>query len=83
MKKDTVTQTIAQKTLKIFLGCLILFLVIFALYWCNSKPHPFIKPDTSTLVNKELTLPRGLLPLLETGMNNFRSKMVPTVYIQM
>ena len=42
----------------------------------------FIKPDTSTLVNKELTLPRGLLPLLETGMNNFRSKMVPTVYIQ-
>lgn len=43
----------------------------------------FIKPDTSTLVNKELTLPRGLLPLLETGMNNFRSKMVPTVYIQM
>lgn len=43
----------------------------------------FIKPSPSTLVNKELTLPTGLLPLLENGMNNFRSKMItPTVYIQ-
>lgn len=42
----------------------------------------FIKPDPSTLINKELTLPRGLLPLLQTGMDSFRSKMIPTVYIQ-
>lgn len=42
-----------------------------------------IKPSPSTLINKELTLPTGLLPLLETGMNNFRAKMAtPTVYIQ-
>lgn len=42
----------------------------------------FVKPNPSALVNKELTLPTGLLPLLNNGMNNFRSKMVPTVYIQ-
>ena len=42
----------------------------------------FIKPRLSDIVNKELTLPTGLLPLLQNGMNNFRSKMTPTVYIQ-
>lgn len=34
----------------------------------------FIPNDTSTLVNKELTLIKGLLPLLEKGMTDFRSK---------
>ena len=50
-----ITQTIAQKTLKLFLGCLILFLVIFALYWCNSKPHPFIKPNNNDSINNAIS----------------------------
>lgn len=54
MEKDTTTQTIAQKTLKLFLGCLILFLIIFALYWCNSKPHPFIKPNSNDSINNAI-----------------------------
>jgi hypothetical protein len=55
MQKDPTTQTIAQKTLKLFLGCLILFLVIFALYWCNSKPHPFIKPNNNDSINNAIS----------------------------
>jgi len=42
----------------------------------------FIQKEPNILSNTKLTLPTGLLPLLQNGMDAFRSKMAPTTFIQ-
>lgn len=74
MEKDQTTQTIAQKTLKLFLGCLILFLVIFALYWCNSKPHPFIKSNNNDSINNAISNKQAVIDMTIANNKALRLK---------
>ena len=48
MEQDKITKTIADKTFRICLGAILLILICFALYWCNSKPQQINEPLTPT-----------------------------------
>lgn len=69
MENNEITQTIAEKALRWFLGAIILALVIFALYWCNSKPQPINEPIVNSNPLNELIQDKEAI-ILATMENN-------------
>jgi len=47
-ENDTITQIIAHKAFRLFLAIFLIALIVFALFYCNSKPQPINPPLTPT-----------------------------------